>query len=100
MATHHHISHRHHRKIKKDPIDHIIYFFTFTTPLFELPQAYIIYTTKSAESVSIYTWVFFLFADIVWLIYAFHHRITPLIIMYILYLVVESFIVAGIIMYN
>jgi uncharacterized protein with PQ loop repeat len=99
MVRHHHIA-RLHKKKPKEPFDFVVYFFTVATPLFELPQAIAIYSAKSAENVAMPTWIFFLFADVVWIIYAIRNRLLPLVIMYIIYLAVEIAIVAGIIIYS
>ncbi|MGH7196409.1 MAG: PQ-loop domain-containing transporter [Candidatus Saccharimonadales bacterium] len=99
MVRHHH-THLIHKKKRKDLFDTLVYFFTVATPLFELPQAIAIYSSKSAEHVSVYTWAFFLVADVVWLGYAFRHKIKPLMVMYVFYLVVETSIVAGILLYS
>lgn len=87
-------------KTKKDSYDYLVYFFAVATPLFELPQAITIYTNQSAENVSIFTWMFFLVADVVWLIYAIRHRLPPLAALYVIFLLVEASIVIGIIMYS
>lgn len=99
MARHHHV-HRVHKKKPKDFLDMLVYFFTVATPLFELPQAIEIYSSKSAENVSASTWIFFLVSDIVWLAYAWRHKIVPLFVMYICYLIVEISIVVGIVLYS
>ena len=99
MVQHHHV--RHYKKKKdKEPFDYVVYFFMIATPLFELPQAYAIHSTKDAANVSPYTWGFFFIASMVWLTYAIRNKLRPLIIMYSMYLVVEASIVAGIIMYS
>lgn len=70
------------------------------TPLFELPQAWQIYSTQSAGDVSMATWLFFCAADVVWVIYAFKLKRVPLQVMYSLYLVIEISIVTGILLYS
>jgi len=100
MVQHHHVRHFKKKKAEKEPFDYVVYFFMVATPLFELPQAYAIYSAKSAESVSPYTWGFFFLASMVWLTYAVRNRLKPLIIMYSMYLVVECSIVIGIVMYS
>ncbi|MEK7152829.1 MAG: PQ-loop domain-containing transporter [Patescibacteria group bacterium] len=99
MARHHHIA-RIHKKKPKEPFDFLVYFFTVATPLFEIPQAVAIYTAKSAENVPLLTWVFFLFADVVWLVYAIRNKLVPLALTYLLYLIVEIAIVGGILVYS
>ncbi len=93
--------HKHlHSKKHKEPFDYVVYFFTIATPLFELPQAYAIFSNHSAAGVSIWTWGFFCLAGVVWMIYAIRHKLLPLLVTNILYLVIESAIVVGIFMYS
>lgn len=89
-----------HKAPKKEFFDYIVYFFTIATPLFELPQAYAIYSSQSAEDVSLLTWGFFLLDNVVWIIYALKRRVLPLLITTTLYLVLEIIIVVGIILYS
>lgn len=102
MVQHSHVRHLHKKKQKtaaKEPFDYVVYFFMIATPLFELPQAYIIHSTQTAQNISPYTWGFFFIGSIVWLTYSIRNKLKPLIVMYSGYLVVEASIVAGIIMY-
>lgn len=87
-------------KKPKDPIDKIVYLFAFAAPIFELPQLYTIYSQHSAKDVSLTTWGFFAAASFVWLLYAVHHRLRPLIISYFLFFVIESVTFAGILTYK
>lgn len=97
----HAAAHRHlHKKKPKTPFDYLVYFFMVATPLFELPQAISIYQNKNAESVSVYTWVFFFIASIVWAFYALRNKLFPLVITYVLYIIIEGGIVVGIFLYN
>lgn len=92
--------HKHlHTKPQREFFDYVVYFFTIATPLFELPQAYTIYSNKSAEDVSFATWGFFLLDNIVWILYALKRKVWPLLITTILYLAIELTILVGIIMY-
>lgn len=87
-------------KAKKEPIDYIVNFFMIATPMAELPQAYQIYQYQSAEHVSAFTWSFFTMASVVWLYYAYKHKLRPLVIAYSLYMTIEISIVIGIFMYS
>jgi uncharacterized protein with PQ loop repeat len=101
VMVRHAAAHRHvHRKKKKQPFDYVVYFFTVATPLFEVPQAVVIYRSQDASSVAWPTWVFFLLASIVFAIYTARERIWPLFVAYTLYTVIEVIIVAGIIIYS
>ncbi|HVI69582.1 MAG TPA: hypothetical protein VM581_03930 [Magnetospirillaceae bacterium] len=94
----HHINKK--KKIKKEPLDYILYFFAFTTPLFELPQAYLICSRQNAADVSLLTWAYFAISSVAWLCYGVHENIRPIIFAYSLYCVIEVIIVAGIIRYG
>lgn len=69
------------------------------TPLFELPQVWDIYSSRSAEDVSLTTWGFFFVSNIAWIMYAVRNKLLPLIITYSLYAVLEALIVVGILLY-
>lgn len=88
------------KKRKKEFFDYLLYFFVFTTPLFELPQAIEIYTHHSAHNVSILTWSYFLLSNIAWLTYGVRKHLKPIILTYTLYSIVEILIIVGIIKYS
>ena len=97
----HTAAHKHfHKKPKKGLFDYTIYFFVIATPLFEIPQAFTIFHTKTADGVSLSTWGFFCIASTVWAVYALREKLVPVFITSILYLVIESTIVAGILYYR
>jgi len=99
FMLHHHHKQKQKRK-KLEPLDFLLYFFVFTTPLFEIPQALEIYSNHSADNVSWITWVYFLLANLVWLAYGIRKKIRPIIASYTCYMVVEGIIVIGIIRYS
>jgi uncharacterized protein with PQ loop repeat len=69
-------------------------------PLVDVPQLVEIYTNKSAEDVSIFTWFFFAFFAIPWLIYGIVHKEKPIIISYSLWIIIDSIIFIGILIYR
>ncbi|HJP81479.1 MAG TPA: PQ-loop domain-containing transporter [Candidatus Saccharimonadales bacterium] len=87
-------------KGKYDVMDILVYFFTFATPLFEVPQLIEIYANHSAEDVSIWTWAFFCVDNIVWIVYAARRRLIPVLITSVLYELFEISILVGIILYQ
>lgn len=99
MVQHHAVRHLQKKK-RKDPFDYVVYFFMIATPLFEVPQAYLIHSSQSAENVSPFTWSFFFLSSVVWLTYGIKHKIKPFIFMYSIYLLVEATILTGIILYS
>lgn len=100
MVRHGH-AHRHlHQKKRRDMFDYLLYVFMVATPLFELPQAWDIYSNKSAGDVSLPTWAFFAVSNLAWIMYAVRNKLRPLIVTYSLYLVIEVAIVVGILLYR
>jgi len=97
------VIHPHHhsiKKIKRGPLDLLVYFFMIATPLFEIPQALEIFQNKNAESVSLWTWGFFWAASVVWFAYGYKNKLVPIMITYSLYFVIEAIIVVGIVIYS
>lgn len=88
------------REIDKNAFDKLIYLFAFTTPLFELPQLYSIYSAKSSAHVSFITWGYLALSSIVWLIYGLKKSIKPLIASYTLYSLVELMVAFSIFWYR
>ncbi|MEI6058516.1 MAG: SemiSWEET family transporter [archaeon] len=84
----------------KRGIDRLVLIIAFLAPLVELPQLLQIFMTKSAESVSLLTWAMFVVFGVPWLIYGIVHKEKPVIILYSLWIVIDSAIVAGILMYG
>ncbi len=94
-----------HRKIKSKEektffIDKFVMILAMVSPLFEIPQLVEIYSTKSAGSVSLLTWSFFVFMSIPWLIYGIAHKAKPIIILYSLWFLIDSVILVGILIYS
>lgn len=87
-------------KKTKDPFDYVVYTFGVVTPLFELPQLWIIYSKHTAQNISLATWAFFSIDNLVWLAYAIRKKDWPLIITSIIYETLEVIIVIGIILYS
>ncbi len=80
-------------------IDYAIYFFVFAGPLMTLPQVIKIWVEQDATGVSLLSWSSYLVAATFWLIYGIAHKEKPLIFSYIIWIVMEIAIVAGVVMY-
>jgi len=89
-----------HKNQPKDFLDYLVYFFTFATPLLEIPQALEIYFSRSAENVSLWTWGFFCLDNFVWIIYAWRRRLWPVLITSLLFEIIEFAVFIGIILYR
>ena len=94
------------RVIAKNPsastrlLDKIVLIIAFLAPLVEIPQLLEIYVNKAAQNVSMLTWGLFVVFGIPWLLYGIAHKEKPIIILYALWIIIDSAIVIGIIMYG
>jgi uncharacterized protein with PQ loop repeat len=104
---HMHKRKRVHAKLEKYPhpkkwirlLDKIVLGVAIIGPLFDLPQLIEIYRNKSAQDVSFYTWFFFALFSIPWLIYGIAHKEKPIIISYSLWIIMDTAIVIGTMIY-
>ena len=101
--------HVHKRKKKgsfpdKDPhkrlVDRIIYIFVFLVPALATEQIWKIWRYKEASGVSLVAWIVFTVNSSVWLWYGILHREKPIIISSALWIIVDLFIVVGVIVYG
>jgi uncharacterized protein with PQ loop repeat len=84
----------------KKSLNFWIYFFAISTPLFELTQAVKIFAEKSSSDVSLFTWLYFLVDNIVWLLYGYYYKQKPILIMYALYTISELIVIGMILFYR
>jgi uncharacterized protein with PQ loop repeat len=69
-------------------------------PMTALPQVFQIYLTRSAQDVSLITWLSFMLLGVIFLVYALLHRIRPMIVTQILWFVVDLLVVVGVLLYG
>jgi uncharacterized protein with PQ loop repeat len=81
-------------------LDGAVYLVGIMAPLVGSSQAIKIWTEHTASGVSLIMFGFNIVADIVLLAYGILHKATPIVLMYILWLIVNITIVAGIIVYG
>jgi len=79
--------------------EHFMTLIAFIYPFSSLPQIIDIYTKKSAENVSLLTWVLYFLFLIPFLKYSILRKDKPLIIMYSMWSIVYIVIIAGILIY-
>jgi uncharacterized protein with PQ loop repeat len=108
-GLHHlHIRQRIHQRYQKYPhpdpkirwLDNIVYVVSVILPLTALPQIYQIWSTQDAQGVSLLTWGLFAVFSVPMLLYGIVHKVKPLIIMNILWMLVYAGIISGIILYG
>ena len=68
-------------------------------PLMTIPQIYQIWAHHDARGVSLSTWSFYILSAIIWLFYGFKIKDIPLIVASTLWVVMEGFVVLGILLY-
>ncbi|OGL30464.1 hypothetical protein A3F37_01155 [Candidatus Saccharibacteria bacterium RIFCSPHIGHO2_12_FULL_41_12] len=95
-----HILHTRISRKDRKLVDKVMMFACVVAPLFVLPQLFQIFSNHDATNVSITTWVSFALFAFIYLLYGIVHRLKPLIITNILWLIVELAAVAGILIYG
>lgn len=81
-------------------LDIIVYIVGILGPLATIPQVLQIYTTHDATGVSFLSWGTYALFDIPWIIYAIVHREPPLIVCYSLWLIFNSLVAIGVLLYG
>ena len=107
--THHiHKRKRIYKKLEKYPhqrklirfFDKFILTIAVIGPLLTLPQIAKIFVLKDVAGLSIITWSLYTLFIIPWIIYGFLHKEKPIIISSVLWIMLDSFVVAGILLYS
>jgi uncharacterized protein with PQ loop repeat len=80
-------------------LDRIIYVVGILSPVLTIPQLLKIWIGQDVSGISFISWSWYLIASIVWLMYSIAHREKPLIISSVLWIIIEVFIVIGLIIY-
>ena len=89
-----------HKKRKPVLINSVIIPVAIAQPLMTFPQILAIFDHKSAHNVSIFTWGAYNVASAVWLYYGIVHRERAIIFSQTLWLIVQSLVILGIIIYH
>jgi len=81
-------------------IDRVTYGAAFIEAAIVLPQVYRIFSTKSADDISLLTWVGFQILNTVWIFYGLVHRNKVILFYSISYGAVQLFVIIGGVMYG
>lgn len=79
-------------------VDMLVYI-AVINPVMAIPQLYIILTTD-VKGVSVITWATWLCVSFIWLAYGLKHRLKPIIIIQLCWIVVDTAIVAALLLKN
>lgn len=87
---------------KKDKrfIDKAAYLVGIMFPIFTLPQVYLLYTTQQADGLSLVTWAAYCVLTLLFLVYALVDRIKPLIVAELAWVIIDTLMIVGILMYR
>lgn len=76
-------------------LDRLVFAVGFISPMFTLPQLYVIYAGHTAAGVSPLTWGAYALFDIPWIVYGFVHKERPIVFAYTLWLTVNTLVCVG-----
>jgi uncharacterized protein with PQ loop repeat len=85
-----HTFHPKHKIKQVDSIDRLALLVGVVQPLMTLPQIYLIYSTQNVTGVSFFMWTGYNVASVILLVYGLKHKLTPIIVAQILWLVVQT----------
>ena len=69
-------------------------------PLTTIPQIYKIYVYQSAQAISLSMWVLYNISCLIMLIYGIVHRVKPIIVLNLLWIIANISIIVGVILYS
>jgi uncharacterized protein with PQ loop repeat len=81
-------------------IDRLVYVAAIVEPLCSLPQAYAVWSTRSAGSVSILSWLGFVVMGAIWVWYAIVNREKIVLIYQGMFFIVDSVVLVGAIVFG
>ena len=108
VLHHQNIRKRIHQKFEKYPhpnkwknfLDRAIFFIGVLGPIITMPQLVKIWILEDASGLSLVTWTLWIFVDSIWIIYGYVHKVLPIIISHSAYILVQTGVVIGIILYG
>ncbi|MBC7459511.1 hypothetical protein H7200_02230 [Candidatus Saccharibacteria bacterium] len=95
-----HQAHPRHKKASHRLIDNLALLVGTLQPLMTLPQIFLILQSGDASGQSIVTWIAYDIASVVLLIYGVVHKLKPIVVTQILWLIVQSVVVISIIAFD
>lgn len=99
LHSHKHID-RIHKKVKKQPKHHTVLIASIIYPLTTFPQILEIFSNKSAENISLLTYILYIFFTFIFLGYGIKEKLVPIVVLQSLWLVVYGLVVVGVLIYG
>lgn len=81
-------------------LDKLTFIVGVVGPFTVLPQIYSIFSTKSADGVSLITWALIFIVTFPWILYGMAHKERNIIVSFILWEVVNLTVVVGVLLYG
>lgn len=85
-----HTFHPHHKIKNTGIVDTLALLVGIVQPLATIPQIYLIYSTQNATGVSLFMWTCYNVGSVILLMYGLKHKLKPIIVAQILWLVVQT----------
>ena len=80
-------------------LEYLVLAVAIVEPLSTVPQIVEVYQSQSAESLSLLSWLLFMAASVIWLVYGIRIKNAPLIASSVLWVSTELLLIGGIITY-
>ncbi len=98
------VMHHKHKGVRKQAyhpiIDKLVYFAAIFSPAMTLDQVWIIWAEKNTAGLSLLTWLSYTIVTLIWLSYGIVHKEKVIILSNIIWIILNIFIVSGIILYT
>ncbi len=88
------------RTFWKRLLDRVVLALSVAAPVLTIPQAMDIYTTRDASGVSAITWGAYTLFAFPWLLYGIVHKEPPIIVSNILWIILDSLVFIGVLLYG
>ncbi len=69
-------------------------------PLMTIPQIVLVYSSRNASQISVITWVAYDMASVVLLMYGIKHKLLPIIVAQVIWLVVQTALIVAIFIFS
>jgi MtN3 and saliva related transmembrane protein len=81
-------------------LDRICVFFSVLMPMTALPQIYKLYYFQDGSGLSIWMWILYFLGVIPFLLYGIVHKVSHLVVLNILWIIAQTIMIIGIILYG
>lgn len=96
----HPVDPKHKKAPKNSGIDTLALIVGILQPLMTLPQIYLVFSTQEVAGLSLFMWVAWDIASVILLIYGLKHKLAPIIVAQVLWLVVQTPVIVAILLFS